>query len=275
MSEFHAPDVLGLLPLCVLSLELVDVLVSTSRSALGLGSLLLGSGRRVGSDGGVDGLVESLEALSTESFFPVGELLLEFLLVVLFEVVVVSLDVATEDMGLVFLGVERALGSLSLHGFTSFVGDNLSLGNVEARESLLLVGNVETTVASTFQGAEDTVSSGSADETDIEAALEGASVVLNLFGDRVHGTINLVVSLVHVSHTLGGEESTRAEETSSVGSGVVGKSSLESVSAEFLGVGRSEAVVTGEGGVDDLADNSLVGLLTQNLYFLVSYLSFS
>lgn len=106
MSELDASDVLSLLSFAALAFELVHVLVASGLCCLGLNSLLLVSGLRVGSNSGMDGLVEGLEALSTESAFPLGELLLEFLGVVLLQVVVVSLDVTTEDVGLVFLGIE-------------------------------------------------------------------------------------------------------------------------------------------------------------------------
>lgn len=55
--------------------------------------------------------------------------------------------------------------------------DGLGLG-VEAGETLLVVGNEETTVRSTLGGTEDTVTSRGAAETDVKEDLERAGLVL-------------------------------------------------------------------------------------------------
>jgi len=222
------------------------------------GGLLLCFACGAGTDGSVDGLVDILELLALEGLFPAGELLVEALGIIGLERIVVSLDVATENVGPVLLGVERGLGLLGLDGLTTFVGNDLSLGDVEAGETLVLVGDVESTICSALHGTEDTVSGGSADETDIKVGLEGAAFS-DVVGDRVERTIDLLVAGVHLSESLVSEQSPGAEETSAVGSGVVSQTSLETVLPELLGVGGSDNSVTNEGSVDNLGDYALVG----------------
>jgi len=225
----------------------------------GLGDLagLSGGG---GADGGVDLLVKGLELESAECLLPLGELLVESLGVVGLEVIVVGLDVATEDVAGVLLGVERGLGFLGLDGLSALVGDKLGLGDVEAGESLLLVGDVESTVGGTLHGTEDTVTGGGADETDIEVGLEGALILGDLTVHHgVEGAVNLGVSLVKVGETLVGEKSTGAQETSAVGGGVVGETSFETEALELSGVGGGDDAISLDADVDDLGDYALVG----------------
>lgn len=56
-----------------------------------------------------------------------------------------------------------------------------------------------------------------------------------------------------------GKESSSEEETCGVGSSVVGKTSLKTVSSELLGVSLAEDSITLDGGIDDLSDDLLVG----------------
>jgi hypothetical protein len=225
----------------------------------GLGNLagLTGGG---GADSGVDLLVKSLELLSAEGLLPLGELLVESLGVVGLEVIIVGLDVATEDVRGVLLGVERGLGLLSLDGLSALGGDKLGLGDVEAGESLLLVGDVKATVGGTLHGTEDTVAGGGADETNIEVGLEGALVLVDLaVVHGVDGAVDLGVSLVEVGETLVGEESTGAEEAGAVGGGVVGETSFEAESSELLGVSGGDDTISLDADVDDLGDYAFVG----------------
>lgn len=212
----------------------------------------------VGSDSGVHFLVELLEFHALESLFPLRELLVEFLGRFFLELVVVCLNVATEDVLSVLFGVEGLLGFLLVDDLTTLVGDDLSLGDVRAGESLLLVGDVETTIGSTLHGSEDTVSSGGADETNIEVSLEWASL-LHVVTDGVVRTVNLLVALVHVSETLVSQESTGAEETSAVSGSVVGVASFESVSLKLSRVSSGDALVSLKSVVDNLGDYAFVG----------------
>lgn len=141
--------------------------------------------------------------------------------VVLLECLVVGFNVTTEDVGSVFLGVEGLFGLFYFGCFTSFVGNNFGLSDVETWESLVFVGDVESTVTSSFHGSENTVSSGGSDETNIKESLEWASIALE-FVSAVVGSINLVISLEHSVHVFSSEKTTGTKETSAVGGGVVG-----------------------------------------------------
>jgi len=240
-------------------LGLVDSVAGLGGSGSGLNSLGLGTSASGGlADGGMDSGVVILEGLAVEGLGPSGELLLEDIGLLLLEHVVVLLNVDTEDVLSVLGGIERGLGLLNIGGLSTFVGDDLSLGDVSSGESLGLVGDVETTVTGTFHGSEDTVTGGGADETDIEESLERSGRVLNGL-NVVDVTVNLGGTLVFISELEAGEESSGGEETNTVSSGVVGGSSVESVLSEFLGVGVDKDVITFESGVDNLADDSLVG----------------
>lgn len=240
-------------------LGLVDSVAGLGGSGSGLNSLGLGTSASGGlADGGMDSGVVFLEGLAVEGLGPSGELLLEDIGLLLLEHVVVLLNVDTEDVLSVLGGIERGLGLLNIGGLSTFVGDDLSLGDVSSGESLGLVGDVETTVTGTLHGSEDTVTGGGADETDIEESLERSGRVLNGL-NVVDVTVNLGGTLVFISELEAGEESSGGEETNTVSSGVVGGSSVESVLSEFLGVGVDKDVITFESGVDNLADDSLVG----------------
>jgi hypothetical protein len=78
-------------------------------------------------DGSVDFLVKSFESLFAECDFPFGELFLEFLLVIFLQFIVVFLDVTSENVFSVFLGVEDGLCLFQLLGSTSSVCDDFSL----------------------------------------------------------------------------------------------------------------------------------------------------
>jgi len=206
----------------------------------------------------VNSLVEVLEFLALESLLPLRELLVELLGRFFLELIVVCLDVATEDVHSVLFGVVGLSGFLLVDDLTTLVGDDLSLGDVRAGESLLLVGDVETTIGSTLHGSEDTVSSGGADETDIEVSLEWASF-LHVVTDGVVSAINFLVALVHVSELQVSQESTGAEKASAVSGSVVGVTSFESVSLELTGVSRDDALVSLKSVVDNLGDYASVG----------------
>lgn len=155
-------------------------------------------------------------------------------------------------------GIERGLGLLNIGGLSTFVGNDLSLGDVSSGESLGLVRDVQTTITSTLEGTEDTVTGSGADETNIEESLERSGRVLNGL-HVVSITINLSGTGVFIGELEVGEESSGGEETNTVGSSVVGGSTGKSVFMEFLRVSIDKDLVTFEGGIDDLADDSLVG----------------
>jgi hypothetical protein len=95
------------------------------------------------------------------------------------------------------------------------------------------VGDVESTINGTLHGSEDSVSGGGSNETDIEETFEWASVLDGISSAEV-SSISLFLSNEHLVHLLGGQKTSSAQETSAVSSGVVGKSSVESVVSEFM-----------------------------------------
>lgn len=135
-------------------------------------------------------------------------------------------NVATDNVLLKDLGVE-------------FLG----LG-VVTRESLLAVGDEDTTVRGTLHGTEDTGTSGSASETDIEVALEGTGLVVTEGLNELELTSGLNNTLVLVGKAKLGEGSSGNEETGSVTGGPVGETVLDAVSGELLGGSVGEDNVT-------------------------------
>ena len=249
----------GLSGLVLGSLSLENGVSGLGGSSLGLSSLFLGTSASGGlADGGMDSGVVILEGLAVEGLGPSGELLSENVGFVLLKHVVVLLNVSSEDVLSVLGGIERGLGLLNIGGLSTFVGNDLSLGDVSSGESLGLVRDVQTTITSTLEGTEDTVTGSGADETNIEESLERSGRVLNGL-HVVSITINLSGTGVFIGELEVGEESSGGEETNTVGSSVVGGSTGKSVFMEFLRVSIDKDLVTFEGGIDDLADDSLVG----------------
>jgi hypothetical protein len=199
-----------------------------------------------------------------ESLGPVAELPVESIGVVLLELVHVGLNVLAEDVSLVLLRVERSLGLLGLllHLLALLVGDNFGLFDVVAWESLLLVRNEEAAIASALHGTENSVTGGGSGKTDIEECLEWAALleVLSVL-HRVHVTVDLGLALIHGVHAdvLEGQEATSGEEASAVGSSVVGVTGVDTEAGELARVGSDEGLITFDRGVDDLADDALVG----------------
>jgi hypothetical protein len=219
------------------------------------GSLLGVSG--LGANGGVDLGVEFLHVLDlggNEALLPLRELLLEVSGVLLLEGVVVGLDVTTENVGLELGSVEGGLGLLDLRGLSALVGLSSLLLKFEAGETLLGVGNEETSISGTLHGTEGTVTGGGANETNIEESLEGLTV-LDIVGDGEELTVDLLLSFVERVHLLEVKETAGSEETSGVSSGVVGETSSETVLAELSRGSLGHDAVTREGGEDDLADD--------------------
>jgi len=157
----------------------------------------------------------------SEGLFPVAELLLEPLLVFLLEGVVVGFNVGAEDVFFMYLIVENLLWLLDLDNLSAFATFSLGFLETEAWEALNVVGHEEATVTSSLEGTEDTVSGGGADKTDIEVAFEW-SAVTNVVVYGIKFSINFGVTLVHISHALGGQQSASNQESSAVSSRVVG-----------------------------------------------------
>jgi len=189
--------------------------------------------------------VDLLEALTLECLGPFRELFIEGSLIFFLQFVIVFLDMDTEDVLFVFLNTEDFLSlSLLFSLLTSLVSDDLSLLNTETWESLLRVRNVETTVAGTLHGSENTVSSGGADETNIEESLEWTLVSVVDFGNLIVASINLVVTLEFSVEILHLKESTSTEKSSGVSRGVVGESSSNSISGKLARISRTDSLVS-------------------------------
>lgn len=202
VGEFVLSEPLGTLEvrlnedtLCLCDL-LSNWLVGSS-CFLGLGIL---------SDGSVAFLVKSLKSGNLglcECGFPSVELFLESVLAFLLEDVHVGLDVSTEDVISVLLGIISAtLLAFYFNGsFATLASDDFLLLNVIAWESLGVVGNVKSTICSTLKGTEDSVTGGGSDKTDIEESLEWASLLVISLGDVEEFAVNSLETLVDIVHT--------------------------------------------------------------------------
>ena len=129
--------------------------------------------------------------------------------------------------------------------------------DVAGDETLARVWDVEATVNGTLESTEDVSASGSSVEANVEEALEGGAFfvlfVLEVLADSL-------VAGVDFLHAELGQKTAGAEETSAVGSGVVGETLLDTVLWELRRVGGSHDVITTDAGSDDLAGDLLVGL---------------
>merc|ERR1712048_729361 len=170
----------------------------------------LGLGRGIGSDGSMSVLVHALHAVSSDSILDEpAEVLLELLLVLLLQRLHVLRHVETEDVLSVHVGVQL-----------------LALGVVTG-ESLLGVGDVQSSVNSALQGSEHLGSGGSPGQSNIQASPEcSGSIVLVLHVE--HGAVDVGVALVDSVQLELLEDSPSQQQPGAVGSGVVGESDLDS-----------------------------------------------
>lgn len=216
------------------------------------------------SDFSVNLLVESLGVGSLslgEAGLPLGELLLEEILVLLLEEVHVGLHVVAENVVSVLLGVVDASSFALLNdGLASLSSSLLLLLEVVAGESLGVVGHVDATVNCTLEGTEDSVTGGGSNETNIEESSEGALLIVDFLLVDVEelavGSLDTLIETVKLEVL---EESSGDEETGGVGGSVVGETSFETECSELLGVSLSEHSVALDGRVDDLDDDAGVG----------------
>jgi hypothetical protein len=208
----------------------------------GSGLLLLGGDvGGVLTDGVVGILVHLLEIVGLNTGGDeLGELLLVLVIVILLEVThvvsnVTTIDVRAENLGIELLGL-----------------------SIETGETVLTVGDEDTTIGGSLHGSEDTGTGRGTLKTDIQEALEGTGSILNGLGHG-DGTIGLGDTLVLVGKTELGQDTASDEETSAVGGSPVGQTSLDTVLGELVSVSRGKNKVTLELGVDDLADDVSVG----------------
>lgn len=85
-------------------------------------------------------------------------------------------------------------------------------------ETLFVVGNIDTTVAGTFKGTEDTGTGRGALQADVEEGLEGTggTILVNSLSE-LEGAIGFSNTLVLVGKTELGKGATGSKETSGIG----------------------------------------------------------
>lgn len=242
LRDLRLDSLLSLLPgrlgsLVLQGLGLPLLLALLRRSTLGLLERIL-------TDSGVS---LGVDVLKTISFDVIVDVLLELALVSLLIVISQSLhvlgNVATEDVLAEGLSIE------------------LLRLDIETGESVLGVGNEDTTVRGTLHDSEDTGTGGGSGKTDIKESLErSALLTINLSG---LGQSVLSIGLLDTSEGLVKakllEDTAGDQKASGIGSGPVGKTVLDAVGLQLMGVGGGEDLVAGDLRGDDLDDDVAVG----------------
>ena len=208
-------------------------------------------------DGSVDLFVEFFAGLNLgggEALSPVGELSLEFLSVFLLEGFHVIGNVVSEDSCSVGFGVIFGLNSFRSGRFTSLVLNNGNLSSGVTWESLGLMWNVDSTIASTLKDTEKSGTGGGSLETNIEKSLEWSLIIISIIINVEVLSIDIRGGFVKVSESDLFQQSSGEEETGGIGGGVVGKTSSESVSFELGGFSSAENSISSHGGEDNLSD---------------------
>ena len=233
---------LALLTRQLLGLVLLALGLPLLLALLGTSALVLLEG--VGADGLVGLEVLVLNVTSVDLLLDVlDELGAVALLIIIGKVLHVLSDVTAGDVLAEGLGVEL-----------------LGL-DVESGETVLGVGDEDTTVGGTLHGTEDTGTSGGTDKTNIKEGLEGtAGTLVGLDG---LSELVLTVGLLDTSELLGqaelGEDTAGEEQTGGVGGSPVGQTLGETVALELVGVGAGQDLVARDLRVDDLSDDIAVG----------------
>ena len=233
---------LALLTRQLLGLVLLALGLPLLLALLGTSALVLLEG--VGADGLVGLEVLVLNVTSVDLLLDVlGELGAVALLIIIGKVLHVLSDVTAGDVLAEGLGVEL-----------------LGL-DVESGETVLGVGDEDTTVGGTLHGTEDTGTSGGTDKTNVKEGLEGtAGTLVGLDG---LSELVLTVGLLDTSELLGqaelGEDTAGEEQTGGVGGSPVGQTLGETVALELVGVGAGQDLVARDLRVDDLSDDIAVG----------------
>ena len=227
--------------------KLLSVSILTIESNI-IDVVLLG-GRRISTDGLVSVGVDILQHITGDTVLDVtGELSLVGFAVFLLESAHVLSNGLTEDLVTV---------SLSIVGL---------LFTVVTIEAGVLVGDINTTIVATLKDGENTSTSSGSAETDIEVAAE--RTLLAEFSDEVSllitfagldFTVNLLVALVHLSHTELSQKTSGAEETSAVSSSVVGETELHTVAGKFSRGGVADDTVTNDFSRNNLGNDLVVG----------------
>lgn len=211
--------------------------------------LLLLAGRIL-ANRSMDLLHQLLDVISLNTSIQVhGEVLLVVLLIILLHLSHVVSNVLTHDTSLVDRGV-------------------VLLGvAVVAREALLGVGDVKSTVRGTLHGSEDLGTSGGVLDSNIKKGTERSLLVIDLLNevgaavdlggdDLTSGLLDTSVDLIKAELL---EKAAGKQQASAVSSSVVLQANSESVLGKLLGGSRAEDLVAVDLSIDDLAEDVLVG----------------
>ena len=118
--------------------------------------------------------------------------------------------------------------------------------------------DVDTSISTALEDAEDSGASGGSCKTGIQVASEGG--LLFSIGFLVElVTIDLDLTLVHRVKTELLENSSADQKTGGVSGGVVGETDADAESWELVGVGRGDNDISLESSVSDLGDDVLEG----------------
>jgi hypothetical protein len=132
--------------------------------------------------------------------------------------------------------------------------------DVKTWEAVLGVGDENASIGSTLHGTEDTGTSGCAVKTNIKESLEWSSglVTLRRLGKLVFsiGLLNTLEILIHAELL---EHTTGDQQTSAVCGGPVGKTVLDAIGLELVGVCGTEDLVASDLGGYNLHDDVAVG----------------
>jgi len=116
---------------------------------------------------------------------------------------------------------------------------------VKAGEALFAVRNVDTAIDGTLHGGKDFGTSGSASKTSIEEGLEGLGALLSI-----------ELLLIEAKD---GHDTASNEETSAVGSSIVGQTNLNAKLGQLVSISRGKDKVTLDLGIDNLTADVSVG----------------
>lgn len=190
-------------------------------------------------------LLNSLDLVVFKALVPLGKLSVVSLLRLGLELLHVLINMGSEDSVPVGLGLVGLLLGITVFG--------------ETWELLNRVRNVKTSVSGSLENTEDSVSDGWSDESDVKDAGEGSSV--SDLGSRniIVISIDLLVTLIGLVQLERSEDSSGKEQSSSIRSRVVGKTSSQTELLELLRGGLGKDLVSLKGGVDDLGDDLGIG----------------
>jgi len=176
--------------------------------------------------------------------------------------------VFSEDVGSENFSVELGLCLFRVNDLSSLTLDLLNASFLITWESLGAVGHVDATVAGTLEHTEHSGTGGGWGKTDIKEGLEWSSVILDVLVNVEVFTINGFIGLVHVGETNLLKQSSGEEETSAVGSSVVGESGGDTEVLQFRGLSSAEDLITLHGREDDLSNEFSVSSSDNESIFL-------